>query len=289
MHWTGWHRGVVGTCCRRMAKAFSWVRPRLKRTKRFARAGAAGVTMLAMGWAHHLPAQQPIEQPGVASLQDFSGSMSFTNDGSSYLLFQKMIGDSAGVDDGYSRIGARAKLFENGNGHLFGEVHGVITDGARFGGNAGGGYRWLMGDSLLGINGWYDSYETGRGNRYQQAGFGAEYLSPLLDLRGNAYLPFSNSDNYLGVVLDPGTDVLFFGNNIGTVGTGLYEVAQRGFDFEAGTAVPMIDWLRAYAGVYYFDTKHTDVTGFSARAEARLGQDLNLNVRMTDDSMFGTN
>jgi hypothetical protein len=288
MHWIGRHGRKLSSCWRRSLAALSGLPLRLKSLPRFFKAGA-GAALLSLGWAPSLPAQDFGQAtPGYVSLDEFSGSMVFTNDGGSYLLFDKMINNGPGVDDGYTRLGLRTTLAETPGGHFFGEVHGLITDHSRIGFNVGGGHRWLFGEQILGVHSWYDDYEAISGNRYQQIAFGAEYLSPFFDARANGYVPIGRRDNYVQL-LTPGNEVLYFGNNIGTRGTGLFEASQTGFDIEGGVPVPMLDWARMYAGMYYLTANDLDTTGVRARAEARFTQGVNLNFIVQDDNRFGTN
>ncbi|WP_145370471.1 nidogen-like domain-containing protein [Maioricimonas rarisocia] len=222
-------------------------------------------------------------------LDDISGSMALSNDGGTYLLFHKVIGDGAGFSSPYQRIGMRHKLWDFGTSHLFGETHFLINDHSRVGVNIGGGYRWLSDGGVLGVHGWYDSIETTYGNRFQSAVFGFEALHSGTDLRGNVYIPVGEDEGFVRV-LDVGTQPIFTQNIFGTLGTGLFERNTTAFDLEAGTAVPGIDWLRMYAGPYFMSTDGKDDTwGVRARAEARFSRDVNLNVMVTDDNSFGTN
>jgi|GEM_PF-1030455 len=253
---------------------------------------ASFVCLLLLIFAGGLPpaeAQDIDNAPGQIVLDDISGSMALSNDGGSYLLFQKMVGDGAGFSSPYQRIGMRNKLWDFGTSHIFGETHFVITDQSRVGVNVGGGYRWLTNGGVLGVNGWYDSVETSYGNRFQTAGFGFEALHRDTDLRGNVYIPVGEDEGFVRI-LDLGTQPVFTQNIFGTLGTGLFERNTTAFDLEAGTAVPGIDWLRMYAGPYFMATSGEDDTwGVRARAEARFSRDVNLNFIVTEDDSFGTN
>ncbi|MEZ5941629.1 MAG: right-handed parallel beta-helix repeat-containing protein [Planctomycetaceae bacterium] len=256
---------------------------------KFIKAGAAGAAMLAIGWSQNAPAQDVMQPaPGIVTLDDFSGSMALSNDGGTYLLFDKMINRGPALDDGYSRIGLRSTMYDTGNGHFFGEIHGLITDHSRVGVNVGGGYRWFDGNAIWGVNSWYDDYETRTGNRYQQIGFGAEYLSPGFDARINGYAPIGDRTNYVSLI-DPGTQTLYFGNTVGTLGLGAFESSQAGFDVEGGVPVPGLDWARGYAGMYYLTADGLDTTGVRARGEARFTEGVTLNFIAQNDNTRGTN
>lgn len=255
------------------------------------RVGLLCLCLLPIGWATIGDAQDAITTPanGVVFLDDFSGSMALTEDGGSYLLFHKMIGDGVGFSHGYSRLGLRAKLWEDFDRHFFTEVHAMITDDSKAGANVGLGYRWLYDGGVAGLHTWYDNIESSAGHRYQQIAFGAEYLHPSFDIRANGYVPFDSRENFLGVV-DPGDVPRFLGSTIGTDGIGLFERAMHGFDLEVGTPVPVVKWLRMYAGTYWLGSQNGgDATGFRGRAEARIAQGVNLNFIVTEDNRFGTN
>ncbi len=225
---------------------------------------------------------------GVVALDDFSGSMSLTNDGGTYLLFHKMIGDGVGYDTGYSRLGLRAKIWEDYDRHIFGEIHTLITDSSRVGFNVGGGYRKLWDEGIWGVSAWYDNYESRSNYRYQQISFGSEYLHQVFDIRTNVYLPIGTDENFLSIV-DYGNTPLFMDHTIGTMGIGQFERAYRGFDLEGGLPFPHLDWLRLYAGTYYLNADNNDVWGARGRVEARVATGVMLNFLASDDDTFGTN
>lgn len=230
-----------------------------------------------------------VNDGGVVYLDDFSGSVFLSRDGGNYLLFHKVVGEGVGHDVGYTRLGARTRLWEGFDQHLFGELHALITDDSRVGFNAGGGYRKQSGGGILGVHGWYDDYESARENRYRQITGGVEYLHPTFDVRANGYIPINERENFIGIS-NAGTDVSFLGNNIVTAGTVSLERAFYGWDLEGGGPVPLAEnWLRAYAGVYQLLFDEDTTTGFRARAEARFMEGVNLNLVLSDDDKFGTN
>ncbi len=185
-------------------------------------------------------------------------------------------------------MGIRTKLAEFGESHFFSEVIGTINDQSRLGTNLGAGWRTMYDGGVLGVHGWYDNYESNYGNNYQQAVVGAEYLHEWLDLRANGYMPFGDRDNFIGVI-DPGTELTFFGHDFGTIGTGQVERSLAGFDAEAGVPLPVATFLRIYGGTYFLSASDEDTWGVRSRLEARVGQTAALNFMVSDDNMFGTN
>ena len=214
--------------------------------------------------------------------------MTLAPGGGTYLLFNKQTGQAVGINNGYSRIGIRHAIFEDGPQQVFGEAHALITDTNRYGFNAGLGYRMLMDDALWGVNGWYDTIESPQAFTYQQVGMGVEYLSDSLDLRANGYVPFGNQENFLNVT-NPGTQTLFTGHDFSTLGRALFQQALTGFDAEAGIPLPVVNWLRVYAGFYHLNFNQDETWGVRSRIEGRLTQGVNLNFQVTNDDKFGTN
>jgi hypothetical protein len=233
-------------------------------------------------------AQVVDEQTGVVQLDDFSGSMSLSSDGGTWLQVDRMSGDGVGFQNGYTRVGVRAKLLEAGVSHVFTEINGTINDHSRLGTNLGLGWRTLYDGGIFGVHGWYDNYESNYGHNYQQGVIGAEYLHRWLDLRANGYMPFGERENFIGVI-DPGTEVICFGHDFGTLGVGQVERSLSGFDAEAGVPLPVAEFLRLYAGPYFLTAKGDDTWGVRSRVEARIGQSATLNFMVTDDERFGTN
>lgn len=226
--------------------------------------------------------------PGYSSVDNLSGAMTLTPGGGTYLLFNKQTGQAVGIPTGYSRIGVRHAIFEDGPQQVFGEVEALITDTNRYGFNTGLGYRQMIDNALWGVNGWYDTIESPESFRYQQAGIGFEYLSGPVDLRANGYLPIGQRTNFLGVV-DPGTTPVFVGNNYSTMGTGLFQQSLAGFDAEAGIPLPVINWMRIYAGLYELSSPVDQTWGVRSRVEGQVTQGVNVSVQVTNDDKFGTN
>lgn len=225
---------------------------------------------------------------GVVQLDDFSGSMALGPDGGSYFLFDRWSGDAVGLQNSYTKFGLRAKLLEMGDSHLFTELNGLITDQARLGAQLIGGYRGVYGGSVIGANASYDHYESAYGHKYSQGAIGGEYITPLVDIRANGYMPFGDRDNFIQV-LDPGTDPVFFGNSFGTVGVGQIERSLAGFDLEGGIPLPVANFIRLYAGTYFLTAGGDDTWGYRSRVDARVGQGANVGFVVTDDERFGTN
>ncbi len=248
-----------------------------------------------MTFASQAHAQFFGESSGTASLSDyavqddFGGAYMLGNDGGTYLLFQKMIGEGTGFTAGYQRLGLRLKLIDTGDSHLWSEGHVIITDESRTGFNLGGGYRWMIDGNILGVHGWYDNFQTDLNNRYTQTTFGVELLHEDLDIRANAYIPFGDDENFVGIA-DEGTVPIFDKRRIAFIGTAFEEQAMKGVDAEVGAPILHLPWARAYAGGYYYESQDgDDAPGFRGRVETAISDDLSLNFMVTHDSVFDTN
>jgi hypothetical protein len=228
------------------------------------------------------------DSTGFATAGDFSGSYLFGNDGGTYFLFDKMVGDGPGYPDGYTRLGMRFKLHDTGTGHLWSSAYALITDHKRVGYNLGGGYRWLIDSNILSLHGWYDSYETDNGFRYDQLSAGIELLHEEIDMRVNGYLPIDETENFVGVT-NPGTVSTFTSRGIGFFGRGLDEQALKGIDAEVGTAIWGVNWARVYGGGYWYEGKDVSFGGARGRIETAISPDLSLNFIVQNDSEFDTN
>ena len=225
---------------------------------------------------------------GVATAADFSGSYLIGNDGGTYFLFDKMIGDGPAFDQGFTRFGLRTKLIDRGDSHLWGSGYVLITDDTRVGVNAGGGYRWLNDGNIIGLNAWFDSYSTNNHNRFSQFTAGFEMLRQDYDFRVNGYLPFGDEESFLRVT-DPGTEAVFTSNGIGFLGRGLEEQAMKGVDAEVGTEILNVPWARVYGGGYWYDGKSTSFGGFRGRVETAISPDFSVNFIVQHDSEYDTN
>lgn len=255
-----------------------------------------------MAFPARVRAQDPTSTPGYSTMDNLSGASTLTPGGGSnlsgamtlapgggtYLLFNKQTGQAVGIPTGYSRIGVRHAIFEDGPNQVFGEAEFLITDTNRYGLNTGLGYRTMIDGAVWGVNGWYDTIQSSNAFTYQQAGVGFEYLSDTFDFRANGYIPFGNRENFLKVV-DPGTTPIFVGHDFSTLGTALFQQALAGWDAEAGVPMPVINWLRAYAGVYYLTFKGDETWGVRSRLEGRVTQGANVWFQVSNDQQFGTN
>ncbi len=197
--------------------------------------------------------------------------------------------------------------------------------------NLGLGYRHLMADgqSIGGVNVFYDRRETARGASFNQIGAGLEYLSGIVDLRANIYVPLENRkrvgefsteeesvlrSSSVSTALewdDPfaaGHDVWQDFSVVRSTQTRTttttttrhfheYEVALRGWDAEIGAHLPIEqiqDYVRLkpFAGYYKYYGRDglDDVDGFRGRLEVHIKPSFFIDaVYYSDDELTGGN
>ena len=227
------------------------------------------------------PRLEPKPEPKVPKV--------LTNGG---LRFQS---DGAGIPNTLSGyIVAPLHQSENGNilfidGFANWNFGGELSDSS-FGASTRLGYRWLNDDRswMLGANAGVDTTPY-QGDYNWQAGLGLEALNRSVEIRANGYIPLSNSNEEVG----RGYSGAYLSNN-NLLLTGAYQdwiTSYGGFDLEAGT--PVARWAQGglwlYAGYYYLDATVADgpaTSGFSARAEARIANNLAVGATYSYDDIF---
>lgn len=175
---------------------------------------------------------------------------------------------------------------------LYGDLRFSGDDGNNVEQNLGVGYRQIDGNKIYGGHVWADRRHTENGSTFYQATIGAEAFTKVLDARANIYYPITGTKTYTTA-------------NTGSVspylaGTGLFvdtpgravEEAQKGFDIEIGTTLPLfektIDSARVYGGFYHFQgDKSENVTGWRARATTDVTPWVSLGARYQHDDVRG--
>lgn len=249
--------------------------------------------LLWLSWVG-LAAAQPqsgaaaLNDPGVASLQNFSGGVTFAG---SYFQVQNMTGNGVGYQNGFTQLGHMTPFWVNDDFVIASNSRLLITDNGNVGGNIGAFMRYYHGDTdrIFGLNAYYDIDQSIYGNQYRQGGFGIESLGQWFDFRANGYVPTESGDHFIRA-LTLSDNLTYFGNRVGFLGTGQYEESLWGGDFEVGTPLtPYTPWLRGYAGMYAYHSKGTDPVGVRTRVEGWVADDLNIGVQYTNDKQFGSN
>ena len=235
-------------------------------------------------------AVQPTEDVGSASLQDFSGGATIRG---TYFDVRHQSGSGVGYQNGYTQIGAFTPFWLNEDSFIASNSRLLLTDTSEVGVNSGLVARRYSdaSDRIFGINGYFDADKSTLNNRYRQATLGFETLGQGWDFRANGYIGLGKTDRFIREIgIDMGVDPFFTGNQLAFLGQQLREESLSGADFEFGFPVfQATPWLRAYAGMYGYQSSSKEPIGVRGRMEAWVSDDLSVAVNVTDDRQFGTN
>lgn len=132
--------------------------------------------------------------------------------------------------------------------------------------NLGFGYRKLASENLLlGINlfgDFQEKYSHGR------TGIGLEALGQVLEARMNSYIGITEQREVAQAT-----------------GSTTYERIANGFDYELGTAVPYVPWLKVFGSGFWYDFNNSsNKAGWKGRMEAKLSDSLRLEFFTWDDN-----
>lgn len=246
------------------------------------------LTLSLAGSALAQTAVDPNADSGVVSMQDYSGGATLRG---TYFDIRHMSGQGVGYESGYTQIGGFTPFWLSEDMFIASNSRLLVTDTNRVGANTGlVGRKYVSEwDRIFGVYGYYDNDETQYGNRYTQIAFGMETLGQSWDFRANGYATLGTTDRLLGPICVAG-DPYYVGNQIAFLGTQRREESMNGADFEFGVPVtPSTPWLRAYAGMYGYQSSDEDPVGVRGRIEAWVSDDLSLSVNVTEDRQFGTN
>ena len=233
-------------------------------------------------------AVQPNEDVGSASLQDFSGGATIRG---TYFDVRHSSGSGVGYRNGYTQIGAFTPFWLGEDAFIASNSRLLLSDTSDVGVNSGLVARRYSNsfDRIFGINGYFDSDMSALGNRYQQATLGFETLGTNWDFRANGYFGLGKTDRFIREIC-VGGDPFYVGNQIAFLGQQLREESLAGADVELGFPVfPSTPWLRAYGGMYGYQSTGKEPIGVKGRLEAWVSDDLSVSVNVTDDRHFGTN
>ncbi len=192
------------------------------------------------------------------------------------------LGDGLGFDKGFTDVEWMIPIkVDDSFDILFGEAHMLIHDDGQIGANFNLAYRvYNTSDNrIYGVYGFFD-YTPTRLNMFGQIGLGVESLGPILDFRGNVYIP----DLY-GIRGSLPNE--FVGHNMIV---NRADVAMTGGDLEMGLNLPEVLNVRSrvYGGGYYFNGHgNGNATGWKVRGEAELNRSAWVDVRLQDDNLFG--
>lgn len=179
------------------------------------------------------------------------------------------------------------------NAMVFGSLRGFRAASDGWGMNLGGGLRYYADrwDRIFGVNAYYD-YDNSSGGLFREVGFGLESLGQLWDMRANAYIPNATTQRLLKSELVDGSQ-RFSGHQLLYDNLLTYGNALRGVDWEAGVPIPgripMRHNTKIFGGAYYYEGSSTKgFTGWKARAQLDVVQNLNISLEVLNDKVFDT-
>jgi hypothetical protein len=178
----------------------------------------------------------------------------------------------------------------------------LLDDEGNLGANLLLGHRFYdeRGDRIWGAYAGADLRGTDD-SHFTQLGLGMESLGRIWDFRINGYLPLGNTRQVIDEDIRNGavqTRSGFQGNLLVLERSQERQISQTaeaalgGLDLEVGARLARWDEgdLRGYVGAYFLDGAEVDgALGWRVRLESRPIDNLQLNLRLQDDSIFGTN
>mgnify|MGYP003115636040 CR=1 FL=1 len=196
-----------------------------------------------------------------------------------------------GYDDGYVNVGAFIPKALDENSLMFFDIRGLFTNNSDGGFNLGLGRRNYdaYGDRVYSQSIWLD-YDGGHVNQYLQGGVSWAMTSRYWRTRVNVNRILSDKDDFIGESIDT-VNPFFAGNQINLNRDRYREVAYNHADASIGGPIPLLGQfgMNWDFGLYYESSyRGQDGVGFMAHVDANLTEDLTMNVRYTNDDIFGT-
>lgn len=180
-------------------------------------------------------------------------------------------------------------LFFNGRAY-----RSFNSQGERFGGNMGVGYRLYnpASETMFGISGWVD-IDGAQDQTWRQYGASIEAVTHGFEIRVNGYLADGDGTKVLGQGITSQTGFMYRGNNI-VADRVTSRVAQHQFDMidaEIGGPIPLLglnDHL--YFGGYWFNNNEADISrgGTKIRYQAYPIGNTQVGVEFRHDDTFGS-
>ncbi len=203
--------------------------------------------------------------------------------------------ESYGQEDGQVSIGLRS-FAPLGSGLMFFKgqfdfAPNSVEDG---GVNIGGGFRRLYPGVLaggttrvFGISAWYDGDVTRAKNYFNQFGVSLESLGDLWDLRVNGNIPLGKT-RQVGGELTLTDELCYSDNFLGRTTWSTADYASSVVEFEVARRV--LDrnaWV--FGGGYSLHDDEMSDFGYKLGARGYLNENLLLELKVSDDDIFGTN
>ena len=195
-----------------------------------------------------------------------------------------------GYDDGYANVGAFIPRALDENSLMFFDIRGLFTNNSDGGFNLGLGRRNYdaYGDRVYSQSIWLD-YDGGHVNQYLQGGVSWAMTSRYWRTRVNVNRILSDQDDFIGTTF--GSTPTFVGNQVNLARDRFREVAYNHADASIGGPIPLLGQfgMNWDFGLYYESSyRGQDGIGFMAHVDANLTEDLTMDVRYTNDDIFGT-
>lgn len=182
------------------------------------------------------------------------------------------LGNFISINEGYGMFGAVKPLSVFDDDRPFIDAKAYIFNDHKWAANGGIGYRVRTSyNTVAGLNIYYD-YRRGECEAsFNQVGVGIEWLSDIVDVQINGYLPVGKSKKWHKKCFE-----FSYSGFDASIGTALY--SYRGFN------------LYALAGTYYFSQVHQPQFwgGFGA-IELDWRSLINFQVRFSNDRIYSKN
>jgi len=177
---------------------------------------------------------------------------------------------------------------------FFSDFRGFRATSDDWGGSLGTGIRYHSErmDRVFGANVFYD-YDNSSGALFRDVGFGLETLGKLWDMRANAYFPNSTTQKLLSTTFVDGSQA-FVDNRITYSQDRLVANALTGVDMEVAVPLPgrvmQRHDVRVAGGWYHYKGEEIPgFTGWKTRVQGNLIANLQAQMEITSDSLFGAN
>ncbi|HVW02510.1 MAG TPA: inverse autotransporter beta domain-containing protein, partial [Planctomycetaceae bacterium] len=204
---------------------------------------------------------------------------------------QTDVGNAIGWNSGFQTFSGFIPItIEQGRSIIFVDARLWAGFNNNIGNNIGVGWRGYspMLDRTTGVSAWWD-HDDRHWASFDQAGISVESLGTVFDARANVYLP-NSSQKILSQHLT-GQAFCLQGFNIGLGQSSQVAAGLSGADAEIGGALPLLGdfGIRNYIGTYYYQGGSNAFWGVRQRNEVLITENVQGQVSVTSDPVFGTN
>lgn len=166
-------------------------------------------------------------------------------------------------------------LAQDRNRVLFANLRSVLSDQSTWEGNAGVGYRTIVGHrAIVGGYAYFDRRISENDTTFQQVTAGLEVIGEDWGGRVNLYRPVGRDRKTVQVTAPTAS---ISGSRILVDDGRITETSLQGFDAEIGHRLPLPADMRLYAGLYHFSGEGvTDVDGYRLRFDSGLSESIRI-------------